>query len=462
MDVIRLVEAKFLSVAEKILEVLADGVDFVSFEDQLKKELDNLGCDLLKVVIEELEEQIFRSQERKRDWKSVHKEDDKEILTVFGTVRYQRRYYKHKQTNEYRYLVDEKIGVTPHTRVSANLKAELSEASSELSYEGATLQVSRHNAELKVSKQTVANCVKTFKAGEAPPPKEKRRVSVLYVEADEDHVNIRGAKDKEARLIYVHEGVVDYPRRSLKNVRYFTTVNKKPEAFWLEVCDYIDTHYDFLSIKKIFLSGDGSPWIRVGLQYIPGAVYVLDRFHLAKYITQATAHAPDLRNHIYKGIRSLNKPTVLAWLQEALERADEPSRQKRIRDTIKYIDNNWDGIEAQTKNPHVTCSAEGHVSHILAARLSSRPMAWSVIGAEQMSAMRSTRANGESIKEHYLAMQKPAPVIIELKQAVQNELKRVRQKKLTGREYLNNVPLFKGGSNFTRSVLKILNEPNVV
>ena len=89
-------------------------------------------------------------------------------------------------------------------------------------------------------------------------------------------------------------------------------------------------------------------------------------------------------------------------------------------------------------------------------------MAWSVIGAEQMSAMRSTRANGESIKEHYLAMQKPAPVIIELKQAIQNELKRVRQKKLTGNEYLNNVPLFKGGSNFTRSVLKILNEPGVV
>ncbi|NLN06117.1 MAG: hypothetical protein GX167_00665, partial [Firmicutes bacterium] len=63
-----------------------------------------------------------------------------------------------------------------------------------------------------------------------------------------------------------------------------------------------------------------------------------------KYITQATAHAPDLRKHIYKGIRSLNKQTVLAWLQEALERADEPSRQKRIQETIKYIDNNWDGI----------------------------------------------------------------------------------------------------------------------
>ncbi|HHU30848.1 MAG TPA: hypothetical protein GXZ53_09215 [Firmicutes bacterium] len=48
----------------------------------------------------------------------------KRILTPFGIVRYQRRYYRHKQTNEYRYLVDEKMGVVrPHTRVDANLKA---------------------------------------------------------------------------------------------------------------------------------------------------------------------------------------------------------------------------------------------------------------------------------------------------------------------------------------------------
>lgn len=37
------------------------------------------------------------------------------------------------------------------------------------------------------------------------------------------------------------------------------------------------------------------------------------------------------------------------------------------------------------KNPHVGCSAEGHVSHILSARLSSRPMAWSQQGAEKMA-----------------------------------------------------------------------------
>ena len=44
---------------------------------------------------------------------------------------------------------------------------------------------------------------------------------------------------------------------------------------------------------------------------------------------------------------------------------------------------NWDGIENAVKNPHIGCSAEGHVSHILAARLYSRPMALSLQGAEK-------------------------------------------------------------------------------
>ena len=266
------------------------------------------------------------------------------------------------------------------------------------------------------------------------------------------------------RLFKQHgfEGVLDYPRRRLKNARYFTAVNKNPEEFWLKVCDYIEAHYDFLNTGQVFLSGDGSPWIRAGLQHIPGSEFILDRYHLAEYITQSTAHAPELRGQIYDGIRELDKQAVLGRLWEAPGRANEPSRQERIREVIKYIERNWEGIEAQVKYPHVTCSAEGHVSHILAARLSSRPMAWSVTGAERMSAIRSTRANGESIREHYLARQKPAPVISELKQVVHEEMKRIRQKRLRGKEYRNNVPLFRGGSSHTRFALKELNKRSVV
>jgi len=39
------------------------------------------------------------------------------------------------------------------------------------------------------------------------------------------------------------------------------------------------------------------------------------------------------------------------------------------------------------------CSAEGHVSHVLSERLSSRPMGWSQTGADRMSKLRCYERN---------------------------------------------------------------------
>ena len=87
-------------------------------------------------------------------------------------------------------------------------------------------------------------------------------------------------------------------------------------------------------------------------------------------------------------------------MQEALRKTGEKAWQKRIKDATVYINNNWDSIEALVKHPHLGCSAKGHVSHILSARLSSRIVVWSLKGASGMAAMRATRANGESAREH--------------------------------------------------------------
>ena len=456
MEVIRLVESKILSVSENILEFLKDGISYHDLEAHLKKDLDQLGCELLKIVLESLDHQQRNSEVRKRTWTVVRKNDRKEILTPFGLLSYARSYYRHKESKEYCYLVDEKAGIAPHSRVSESLKAELSETCSGVSYEKATLHISRYNTALKVSRQTVSNCVKSFKAKPPTQLKEKRRVQELYIEADEDHLKIRGKRGAQARLIYIHEGVSEHPRRHLVNARYFTTVQKKPEEFWMEVCDYIEAHYDLDNLSAVYLSGDGASWIRTGQEYIPGSIFILDKFHLAKSIIRATAHAPALRKAIYRGIKQVNKQGVLHHLAEALELAETRPRQERVFASISYVTNNWDGIEAATKYPHVGCSAEGHVSHILSARLSSRPMAWSRQGAENMALMRSVQANRESIRDHYLAMQPVAPVIVELKTAVQQELKHLR-KRAVGKENHNNVPLYQGGHNYTRQALKAIN-----
>ena len=176
---------------------------------------------------------------------------------------------------------------------------------------------------------------------------------------------------------------------------------------------------------------------------------------------RATAHAPALKTSIYRSIQRLDKQTVLTKLNEALALAQKPARRKRIQDTIRYIINNWDGIEAQVKHPHVGCSAEGHVSHILSARLSSRPMAWSLKGAGNMAGIRAIKANGESVHEHYMASIEMPPTLIELNQEVKKELVRVKERML-GKESVNNIPLFNGKYNFTRNALKGLKEQIVI
>lgn len=461
MDIVRLVDTKILLVAERILEVLGGGVDYLTFEAELKKELDNLGCEILKEVLEALEQKVYESEERKRNWVVERKNDRKSILTPFGNLTFRRNYYRRKNGKGYKYLVDEQVGITPHMRVGVNLKASLAETSCSSSYEAATVQISRHNTEIKLSRQTVANCVREFKAKEAQGTEQKRCVAALYIEADEDHIKVRGRSGAQARLIYVHEGVEEHPRRHLKNARYFTTVDKEPEAFWTEIGNYIADHYELSSIKEIYLSGDGARWIQAGKEYIPGAIFILDKFHLAKYIVKATAHAPGLRPAVYKAIQSLNKQAVLDKLHEALELAEKPPRRKRIQDTIRYIENNWDGIESSVKHPNVGCSAEGHVSHILSERLSSRPMAWSLTGAGNMASMRAVRANGESVYEHYLAKKKLAPAVIKLEQEVERGLKQVKEKML-GKENRGNMPLLNGKNSLASIALKGLSNQMII
>ena len=115
---------------------------------------------------------------------------------------------------------------------------------------------------------------------------------MLYIEADEDHIKVRGKKKKSmAKLVYVYEGTTGKKRKELKNPRYFTTVNKSSYELWYEIAEYIDLHYDIDSIEQIFLSADGASWIKVGLDYIYDATFILDKFHLNKSIKTATEHA---------------------------------------------------------------------------------------------------------------------------------------------------------------------------
>ena len=62
------------------------------------------------------------------------------------------------------------------------------------------------------------------------------------------------------------------------------------------------------------------------------------------------------------------------------------------------------------KNKEIECSAEGHVSHILADRMSSRPLGWSKTGADKMSRLRIYERNGGSMLELVRFQKKELPL----------------------------------------------------
>ncbi len=65
----------------------------------------------------------------------------------------------------------------------------------------------------------------------------------------------------------------------------------------------------------------------------------------------------------------LNKQSVMTEIIALGEVKKEAVRKQR-----NYLVKNWDGIVNATESEYIGCSAEGHVSHILSARLSSRSM----------------------------------------------------------------------------------------
>lgn len=70
-------------------------------------------------------------------------------------------------------------------------------------------------------------------------------------------------------------------------------------------------------------------------------------------------------------------------------RLNDPSLPDSSKQTLqkvrRYLIGNWDSIQRQRDPQYIGCSAEGHVSHWLSARLSLRPLGWSTTGAENIA-----------------------------------------------------------------------------
>lgn len=451
MNIIQEIQKIIIKAYQSNLEKALSGkVNLSELTKDIETELHRAGTLMVKETLETLDQAVKESKTRKKHWHVERKGEENTIATTMGPVSYKRTYYVNKKTKEYAYLSDELLGIEKHQRKDMNVCAMLVEKATTSSYQQAAEDSSYCGIN---SKTTVMNEIRRLGAvpnSAAKVKKQKQEIPIIYIEADEDHVPLQIGKKDISKIIYVHEGrkTVSKNRNKLLNVRYFSDARQTSEELWLDVAKYIEEAYNRETIKKVYISGDGASWIKEGLNWIENSVFVLDKFHLAKYIRTATAHMDYTRAPLWHYItQGMRQATIDLFDVIIAETEDQPKRDT-VKDAKRYVLNNWEAIQRQKGPDYIGCSAEGHVSHVLSARLSSRPKGWSQEGMEQMARLRVFDFNGGDIYE-YMRTEKEKE--IKDNRIIKLDARIIKKQQTTSLETFGNLTIVNMGKNNTTS-----------
>lgn len=305
--------------------------------------------EVLREVLEALDELLSQDRDKER-W--VMKDARvREIETLFGTVRFKRRYYLDRETGAYVFLLDEALGIAKKSKVSPGLaEAAVWQGVNGPSYRNGQATLEAFYARPVISHETIRQL--TLETGELitretqkkqQEPQGKRRVRILFIEADGLYAHLQRdqADGVEKQIAFSHEG---WQRRSTLSDEY-ELVNRKyrvaaeGEDFWEAASRQIYGDYD-LEGAIVVMNGDRAGWIRQGVEYFGNAAVVLyqwDRFHVAKELREILANQPERRRWALRAFEQSDSTRLLAELATAEAHEKVPEQKERIRALKKAL-----------------------------------------------------------------------------------------------------------------------------
>lgn len=410
---------KILEVQENFLKKPDDVAMMVySLSDALQK----LGVDIIRTFFETIDQWLCNSPRRKEKY-YIEQHMAKQLITSLGTVNFNKTLFSDKECrNEMYCIFDQILGLEQHQRMTPDAVCNVLKEAAESSYRKGGSKV---NPSDEISPTAVKDLIHGL---QFPPnfnvPVQKKVVDYLYIDADEDHAHLQFQEKKGdldvsesgrkkngviTKLIYVYEGVRPVAPKSKRHrligTHYFCRCTEDNKALWDEVYEYIDTHYDLSKVKKVYLNADGGPWIKSGINRLHGVEYVLDEFHLSKYLLKMTGHMKDTQEdakiELCKAIRSKEKADFIEIRERLMDCTTDEKVLKRIEESAQYILDNWTAAKRRLKHRDAIygCSAEGHVYHVLSSRMSTLAMGWSRKGVAKMAQLREWYYNKRDFLE---------------------------------------------------------------
>ena len=404
MNIVTLLETLVNSLLDAEDKFFSDPRDLHTLESSVRTATNDFARNWMGGILSQTD-QIIRDLDWRKEHYNIQRRDRRSLISSMGEVNFDCTYYLSRDHRKsYTYLLEDAVGIDRQERFTEDAEAAILTEAAKTSYREAT-KVIPMDSEISVT--TVENKVHQI-AEEIPLERSeepKKKLPYLFIEADEDHVAEQHGRwyPKQAngsflcRLIYIYEyrkeSDTEKGRWELVNKFYFGGLYQGSdgiERLWKIVARFIDDRYVTDEMMQIYLSGDGASWIKSGTEWIHKALYCADKFHLFKYINSAAGQMLDekdlVKEELYKLLFSKNRDGFARYTAQMYESAERKDHIERLQ---TYVLDNWEAV-MRTLHSRIIygCSAEGHVSHILSDRLSSRPMGWSQTGADRMSKLR--------------------------------------------------------------------------
>lgn len=419
-SIIQKIYEKNNKILKEGLKNVLNGEDVSTLTSAIKDFTDNLGKELFSEIVKQIENIIFEDSKRKNQYEAV-RYAEKSLITKNGKAKIERRYYKDNETGENVCLTDKVLGIEKGERIDKKVKSELIQKASEQSYKKSGKLVV---PDMEISSTTVMrNVRKNEWKMEIKERKEEEKIKAknIFIQVDEDHIkqrNKKGCTMSKIVTVYTRKRTltkedkldkVQQVRKELVDKFTFSGLYKDNQELWEDVEYYIESTYKKEEIENVFIMGDGAAYIKAGVEWIEKSVFVLDRFHLEKYINHLN-YDEYLKKKLQEAIEQYDPISTENIMNEAIKKIEKEmkedeelgrdtkrlkNRLKKIEDTKKYFMNQWEGIEAHDKyKDKITgCCQEGQVHHTLSERMSTDAKIWSENGIDEMSQLRAYTQN---------------------------------------------------------------------
>jgi hypothetical protein len=240
-----------------------------------EEEIFSFACDvtrtLAKEVLEEMDNELMQGRD---DGMKVVASKEHWLTTIFGDVRIRRRLYRDKGGN-YRFLLDEKMGIDKGSHVSPRMKKLAVLAATRYTFREAEQNIKAippwgishttvHNLSGKVADAYTAEEEKEvntlFEDGVIPETKGKV-VPYLVIEADGVNVALQREEERrtEVKVGIAHEGwqEISKNRYKLREKSVYSGI-MSGDRFWEGFSLSLAKKYDLSRIGKVIVGGDGA------------------------------------------------------------------------------------------------------------------------------------------------------------------------------------------------------------